>query len=656
MQLKVDFRVGAALILLAVTCAGMIHAGHLLSANWRDRLLADHIVRTAAAWTSLMNFGGQGGGDLLDRSSQNERDQRLSGKFQQLNNINRYRLFGPDGKLIFDSMGPIEGLRTILDAPVLSEETLIQLRVRGSEHHVATKTIRTETRIIGIALLPLLRDGKLTGIVEVEIDVTSHASAISDAFTPLTAAAIASSVVLVLAVFALIWWGNRNGRTSYRQISHIKRHDTLTGLLNRSGLMAHLASLLPQVQANGRKLGIACIDIDRFKQLNDALGVDAGDQLLTEFAKRARENLRENDVVARLGGDEFAIVISDISDRVTAEKVAKRLRPALCAPFQVSGQTFSLTISIGLTIVDDGALTAAEALTNAEIALHRAKEEGRSSVYTFAKGMDATMREDLQLEADLWHALERNEIELHYQPQIDLRSGHTIACEALVRWRHPTRGMISPARFIHLAEQNGMIFPLSEWILRRACADAESWPDQIKVAVNLSPAQFTTGTVPAIVHDTLVHYGLPAERLELEVTEGLLLNNTDQVITALTQLREMNVGIAMDDFGTGYSSLSYLSRFPFSKIKIDRSFVADLSPARGNIDIVRAIVGLSEALNVTVMAEGAETSEQVDILRGLGCYVIQGYFYAKPMPNEALLQWLVERSKTPRLRLATSAA
>lgn len=420
-------------------------------------------------------------------------------------------------------------------------------------------------------------------------------------------------------------------RRSQERLSHMARHDALTGLPNRVLFREHMDSVLPRVR-RGSSAAVLYLDLDGFKGVNDTLGHPAGDELLRMVARRLGDNTRETDLVARLGGDEFAIIQVDAEQPTEAGSLADRLVDVLRTPFDIQGQMVEIGTSIGIVVADAKASTPDELLRNADIALYRAKAEGRGTWRFFEAGMDVEIQQQRALEADLRRALAEEQFEVHYQPLIEAHNQALAGFEALVRWRHPARGMVSPAEFIPLAEEMGLIRAIGAWVLIRACTDAAGWPEHVKVAVNLSPVQFAGGHLVQEVEQALAASGLGASRLELEITESVLLQDNDATLGLLHRLRDLGVRISMDDFGTGYSSLSYLRRFPFDKIKIDQSFVRNLAREKGGIEIVRAVVGLGKALGMDVLAEGVETVEQLGILQVEGCNQLQGYLFSKPQP------------------------
>jgi diguanylate cyclase (GGDEF)-like protein/PAS domain S-box-containing protein len=414
------------------------------------------------------------------------------------------------------------------------------------------------------------------------------------------------------------------------QIAHLAQHDPLTDLPNRAAFMEHIETVVERAKAECESFAVMCIDLDRFKEVNDLFGHAAGDALLREVAKRLRA-VCEGGFVARLGGDEFVIVSAEGPQPAAAEALADRALHALDEEIPVAAQTLRAGMSIGVAIYPaDGAETAV-LLANADAALYRAKAEARGSIRFFAPDMDERLRERRALQHDFRSAMSREEFTLHYQPQASIE-GKVIGFEALMRWNHPTRGMISPGVFIPLAEESGAIMPLGEWLLREACREAASWPTPLTIAVNLSPAQFRHADLPALIHGVLFETGLAAKRLEIEITEGVLICDFTRAISILRRLKALGVRIAMDDFGTGYSSLSYLQAFPFDKIKIDQAFIANLDRNPQSAAIIRAVIGLAHGLNIPVVAEGVETKEQLAFLRREGCDEVQGYLLGRPAP------------------------
>ncbi len=439
-------------------------------------------------------------------------------------------------------------------------------------------------------------------------------------------------------------------QTLEQRLEHMAHHDALTDLPNRLRLRQATENELARVQ-RGETIAVLCLDLDHFKSVNDTLGHPAGDCLLRTVAERLRQSVRETDIVARVGGDEFAVVQVAAEQPRGAIVLADRLIETLAKPFDLDGHQVVIGTSIGIALAPSDGLDTDQLMKNADMALYRAKADGRGVSRFFEPEMDAKMQARRTLEIDLRKALVEDEFELYYQPLVNLQSDAVSGFEALLRWNHPTRGLVPPSEFIPVAEEMGLIVPLGEKILRQACTEAAGWPDDIKVAVNLSPVQFKSKTLALAVISALASSGLPPHRLELEITESVLLQDSELTLTTLHQLRALGVRIAMDDFGTGYSSLSYLRSFPFDKIKIDQSFVRDMSGKEDSIAIVRAVAGLGKNLGMATTAEGVETQEQLRYLRQEGCTEVQGYLFSRPMPARNI-RHLLERVRNELRRAA----
>jgi diguanylate cyclase (GGDEF)-like protein/PAS domain S-box-containing protein len=425
------------------------------------------------------------------------------------------------------------------------------------------------------------------------------------------------------------------------QIAHMARHDALTDLPNRVLLRERLEQELKRVK-RGECLAMLCLDLDHFKSVNDTLGHPIGDTLLKLVADRLRGCTREPDTIARLGGDEFAIIMTQLQQPSDAAALAKRIRDSVMRPYQIDGHQIISDISIGISIAPIDGTEPDRLMKNADLALYGAKSEGRGTYRFFEQEMDTRMKARRDLEMDLRNALANNQLELYYQPLVNLQTNEISAFEALLRWNHPTRGMISPADFIPIAEETGLIIPIGDWVVVTACEQAVNWPDHVKVAVNLSPAQLKNRNLVKVVSTALAESGMAANRLQLEITESLLMQNTFSTLATLHELRKLGVQIAMDDFGTGYSSLSYLRSFPFDKIKIDRSFIQDLSNGAEPLAIVNAVAGLAKCLNMVSTAEGVETQQQFDALQAVGCTEMQGYLFSKARPAGEIAQFFAE--------------
>ncbi|HXH28163.1 MAG TPA: EAL domain-containing protein [Candidatus Polarisedimenticolia bacterium] len=444
------------------------------------------------------------------------------------------------------------------------------------------------------------------------------------------------------------------------QIRFLAYYDGLTLLPNRVLFMERLDLALASARRRGGMLAILFFDLDRFKRINDTLGHGPGDRLLQEVAERLRRCLRSsdtiargdplntNDTVARLGGDEFIVTLQDIKRGEDAATVARRILDALTAPFRLEDQEVVVSASIGISLFPGDGTTAEALLKNADAAMYHAKDLGRSGYQFYDKSMNAAALKRLSLENRLRRALEQQELELHYQPLFDVDAGSIVGAEALIRWRHPDLGLVAPAEFIPLAEETGLILPVGEWVLREACGRMAAWHRaghrSLVVSVNLSGRQFRDGRLGEVVRRALEVSGLPPRCLELEITESVLMREAQETVATLRSLKALGVRIAVDDFGTGYSSLSYLTRFPIDTLKIDQSFVRDLRNDRGDVAITTAILSMSRGLDLSVIAEGVETQEQMDLLRRQGCRLMQGYFLGRPLPVPEFERLLASRT------------
>ncbi|MBY8934878.1 bifunctional diguanylate cyclase/phosphodiesterase [Pseudomonas fluorescens] len=426
---------------------------------------------------------------------------------------------------------------------------------------------------------------------------------------------------------------------AHAQIQHLSMHDALTGLPNRNKLARYLDEAL-LLKEHAPPLSLLMIDLDNFKPINDSLGHPAGDAVLQEVAVRLRECTREHDIVARLGGDEFIVVLNGMDSPHEIDKFCTRLIGSLHQPVVFEHHPLHIGASIGIALSRRHGYVPSDLIRYADIALYQAKSDGKNTWCYFEAHMSDQIQTRRQMEDDLRHALKHNEFILHYQPRYKVDGKHIVSVEALVRWQHPTKGLLGPDLFIPLAEQTDLIVPLGRWVLREACETALGWPEDILLSVNLSPAQFAVSDVVEDVREVLVQTRFPASRLELEITENVMLNDTDGALTTMNALKELGVRLNMDDFGTGYSSLGYLRAYPFDGIKIDKRFIASISSGTNDRAVVQAIIGLGKAMGLTVTAEGVETEEQLDILGVDQCNEVQGYFMSRPIDKAAFARLL----------------
>lgn len=431
-------------------------------------------------------------------------------------------------------------------------------------------------------------------------------------------------------------------KRAHEQALFLASHDPLTKLPNRSLFNDSLLHSIVDVERQGSSMAVLCLDLDHFKEVNDILGHAAGDDLLCQASERMTKTLRKNDMLARLGGDEFAIVQRHIESPLESSVLAQRLIETLSAPFDLDGNEVLIGVSIGISTRNPGDEINGEILLrHSDMALYGAKNNGRGTFRHFEQDMNDALVARKKIELSLRRAISDNELELHYQPQVDLETNSIKGVEALLRWNHKTDGLISPDQFIPLAEECGLIVSIGDWVIREACRQAKDWPD-LTFAVNVSPIQFRQGNLVKTVQDALESENIDPKRLEIEITEGVLLSHTDETISTLKELQDLGIKIAMDDFGTGYSSLSYLRRFPFDKIKIDKSFTTDLGTCIAADSIIEAVIKLGASMGMTSNAEGVETIEQANLLRDQGCKEVQGFHFSKPMPSASICELLAD--------------
>jgi diguanylate cyclase (GGDEF)-like protein len=453
-----------------------------------------------------------------------------------------------------------------------------------------------------------------------------------------TLSLIASLVAgALIAVTFLMDRRTREKRRGDLHLRHLAHRDALTGVANRVLLWERIEESLAR---RGEEQNVLCLDLDRFKDVNDSLGHATGDALLRAVAERLRSCVAAGDTLARLGGDEFAVVCTTKSVRVDGESLATAIESALHAPFDVNGHSLMVHASIGISSCPTDAETADKLLKYADLAAYNAKSQGRGTFRFFEPEMDARLEARRKLEADLRKAVDNNELELFYQPVMSLVTNQITGFEALLRWRHPERGLVSPADFIPVAEETSLIVSMGEWAIRAACAEAAKWPEHISLSINLSAVQFKSAHLVHVILITLASTGLRPSRLELEITETVMMQDERAAVEILNQLRTFGMRVALDDFGTGFSSLSYLQRYPFDRVKVDRSFIAALSDQKGNaLAIVQAAVNLGTTLGMVVTAEGVETEQQREHVRAVGCTESQGYLLSPPVPAHELEQF-----------------
>jgi diguanylate cyclase (GGDEF)-like protein len=479
-------------------------------------------------------------------------------------------------------------------------------------------------------IVPMISGRKISRIYVLEVDQSSAATMSKVA---LIAASMMTSLLIVLGYSVPAAVAFRRIRERWKaedQIRFLAMHDPLTGLSNRVQLQNRLEQSLARAKRDDSVLGVMCIDLDRFKEVNDTLGHKAGDAMLREASDRLRGCVRETDTVARIGGDEFVVIADSLDKPTEAIPLARRICEELARTFDIEGHSVAISGSVGISFAPAEGTDVQTLLNNADLALYRAKNDGRNAFRFFEPEMDRIVQLRRSLALDLRHALRNNELHIHYQPQFELSNNMLTGYEALARWTHHEMGEIPPSQFIPIAEENGLIGMLGEWMLETACSYARNWPEGTKLSVNISPMQFAAQDLAAVVRNTLSKTGFPANRLLLEFKEDLLIRNADETVKTLKELTGMGVLLALDDFGTGYSSLSYLTRLPVSKIKIDQSFINQMETDDDIGAIVKTIIGLGKSLDVTIAAEGVETQTQASYLRKAGSNEVQGFLFGRP--------------------------
>jgi diguanylate cyclase (GGDEF)-like protein len=635
------------LLVVAVGVTGLALAWLVKSTSAQLlRLDAEHV---AHAWAQIAAGSIDELEPLLQGAPLSDATRRELLRHRQVQEVFRFRLFDREGRAVLvsddldrpSSSAPPRGTGNTVG----HGDPRVRDLVLGGQPLIELKAGQDATRppVYSEACVPILRDGRVIGVAEVSVDQTERARRVQSAFGLVAAGAFGLLTVLSAAFGA--WWLRRARfeRLAEERAHYLARHDVLSGLLNRNSFKEALDEAAWRHAGGGSGFAVLCVDLDHFKEVNDTQGHAAGDDMLRQVGDRLRAQVRTGDRVARLASDEFALLLAGAATPDAVTTLAERVIAALAEPFILGRASVSSGCSIGAAMFGVDAATPDEVLQKADLALQRAKAAGRGAFHFYDAALDRRLDERRQLVRDLRAALEAaqagtddGQLALHYQPLL-AADGRTLeGYEALLRWRHPVRGPIPPVDFIPLAEDSGLIVPLGRWVLQTACAAAARWPAGLTVAVNLSPAQFGAGAIDQQVQEVLADTGLPAPRLEVEITESLLLTHTDDVTATLRALDAMGVKIAMDDFGTGYSSLSYLWRFPFHKVKIDRAFTLHLVEDPKVQLIVHSIVSLARSLGLRVNAEGVETDEQLRMLQELGCDELQGFLLGRPAPLEQL--------------------
>ena len=531
------------------------------------------------------------------------------------------------------------------DMPLVEASILFALAFGALAMHLASRRSVRHYKPLSVLALVL-------AICAMHFTAMGAATVVPDPSIPVPTKVFSSEflAVLVLATMAVITgltlyvMDARSQRELVDSFRHAAQHDPLTGLPNRAFLSDKLPAMLKRSQARGNKAAVIVVDLDRFKEINDVHGHNAGDLLLQTVSSRLKSLTGAGELVARVGGDEFVAVKQDITSTEEIDSFVRRLVDSVLDPIQNKAKTLSVGASVGVSVYPDHAADTDDLIGAADLAMYRAKRSITDKVCYYDRSMDEGRRERSALAIELRHALERDEFELYYQPQHDVMTGEISAYEALLRWHHRERGIVEPEVFIPIAEENGLIIPIGDWVLRTACAEVAGWRKPYKICVNIASAQLTQSDLPRLVHETLLSTGLAPSRLELEITEASIIDDRDRALHVVRQLKSLGVSIAMDDYGVGYSSLSTLQIFPFDRVKIDRSFVEDVANDTASAAIVRATILLANDLNIPVLAEGVEKQESFEFLRKEGCAEVQGFLFSRPQPLSEIAS-LVGRSE-----------
>jgi len=564
-------------------------------------------------------------------------------KVRRLGKVFRFKLFDSKGNLLVvsDDLDKSELVvnKQIADSLGKHQNSKVESVVLGGSNYIEHKDgreIPDRPDVYSAAYVPMISSDGLSGVVEVYVDQTDRAATIKSSF--LKVASVIGLLLLLLGCLGVYqaWLRLSDRRRSDSKIRYLAEHDVLCGVFNRTSFEKTIEQSIWRNQQGGPTFSVLCVDLDRFKEINDTLGHSAGDLVLQQVSGRLKKIARDEDTVSRLGGDEFAILLAGTSDTRSVEQLGVEVVKSLAEPFIINDVQVPCGASVGAARFNIDAVSISDLLHKADLAMYRSKTTGRGKFSFYDPELDKTLEKRRVLALELRSAVADGTLSLHYQPLHDSNC-ELVGYEALMRWNHSEHGMISPVEFIPLAEETGLIDQMGTWAMQQACRDASKWPAPLRVAVNLSAIQFAKEyNLIAVVSDALERAGLAADRLEVEITESLLINNTDEVLSTLTALSEMGVKIAMDDFGTGYSSLSYLWQFPFNKLKIDRAFTQGLEDDAKVPLIVNSIISLAHSMGIRVNAEGVETEQQLSILREAGCDELQGFLLGRPAPVEVL--------------------
>ena len=597
-----------------------------------DRLLRTDAEAVATVWA--VKIGDQAG----------ELDQVLAGaqpsstalaflmSVREYGNFEQFTIFDRDGREVLGSTG-IGAFRFLTGDS--SDGTTVDLVLSGQVYSRSGYGMIFGSRsyFTKVAAPIFGNDGEVTGVVSLLIDNGERRQAYLLWLGGMFAALVLTVALLLIVPGGRLWVRMRERLAAQADAEFFLSHDPLTAISNRSHFLDQLAQTIDDHLADGRQMALHYIDIDRFKEINDSFGLEAGDKFLQDISERLIDLVGDSDQIARIGSDEFAVIQPDISDKDAADALGEAIVSALSGTYEVAGHKVLSSASIGIAVAPEHGKDALRLLKSADLALHQVKGRGRANKCFYTSGMDQSLKSRLELQSILHQAFNQSWFELHYQPQYDLSKKRLTGFEALLRLRHPERGMIPPSEFIPVAEESGLIVPIGEWIAREACQTAAEWPENLSLAINLSPAQIRESKLADMISEIMKSTGLAPGRLEVEITEGLLMDASELTMSELQKLKDNGVALVMDDFGTGYSSLSYLWRFEFDKIKIDRSFVHNLGSGRNVESLLRSIINIGQSLDLRVVAEGVEKPEQAHFLMKNSCQHVQGFLFGRPVPK-----------------------
>ncbi|MDA7946868.1 MAG: EAL domain-containing protein [Hyphomicrobiaceae bacterium] len=641
---KRDFLAFLGFVMLGI---GMLCVGVLTSTSVKDAQLIRDGKSEAMRWADELLR-------IVDAAPVDAHRAFLDDKFFVRRATMFSRVFAFDvydkEKRLFYSTGPSDWNLTEMSLDLLnSPVTHYHLSLGETTTKLHTEPDTAHPSHYASVVIPVKSVNGYLGSIVAFVEQSEQAESLATSFK-IIAGMTGAMLLLAFGIFSYIVLNKTRDRAKAEErVRFLSGHDELTGLPNRRSFNEHLVTALEHSAENEHYLATVVIDVDRFKEINDAMGHSAGDSVLRYITELLKSNIRDGDFAARIGSDQFALALSSLKRPEQAAVYVATLSEALSAPVWINGEQIVCAVSIGAAIAPGDANDATVLMRHANLALGRAKADGGNTFKFFEQGMDTAFIRRRDCESDLRRAIDSDQFELHYQPQIDLRSETISGYEALIRWIHPRDGVVSPGFFIPLAEETELIIPIGKWVLHQACRDAAAWPKPLKVSVNLSAVQFKPGDFVDLVKNALDESGLDPNRLELEITESLLISSTGQVVEDLEGLRDLGVSIAMDDFGTGYSSLSYISSFPFNKIKIDKSFVRSMGRDNAIMGIVKCIIAMGRSLGVTITAEGVETEEQRQVLKSLGCTQAQGFLYGRPTSGAKCVEQMTdEHHAVPR--------